>query len=51
MVRKSKLRFIVLGTIFVVLTAAADVMAIVGRPATTFTYAGVARRSVRRAYY
>jgi hypothetical protein len=51
MVRKSKLRFIMLGTVFVVLAVAADVMAIVGRPATPFSYAGVARRSVRRAYY
>lgn len=51
MVPKGKLGFIVLGTIFLVLTVAADVMAIVGRPATPFSYAGVARRSVRRAYY
>jgi hypothetical protein len=51
MVRKSRLGFIMLGAIFVVLAAAADVMAIVGRPATPFSYASVARRSVRRAYY
>jgi hypothetical protein len=36
---------------FVVLALAADVLAIVGRPATPMSYAGVARRSVRRATY
>jgi hypothetical protein len=30
---------------------AADVMAIVGRPATPVSYAGAARRSVRRGGY
>jgi hypothetical protein len=33
------------------LTLAADVLAIVGRPATPVSYAGVARRSVRRNVY
>ncbi|HEY7374070.1 MAG TPA: hypothetical protein VIF57_18055 [Polyangia bacterium] len=51
MVRKGKLRLIMLGTVFAALAVAADVMAIVGRPTTPFSYASVARRSVRRAYY
>jgi hypothetical protein len=32
----------------VVLTVAPEVLAVVGRPATPVSYAGVARRSVRR---
>ena len=33
-------------------TVAAEAMAVVGRPATPVSYAGVARRTVRRnAYY
>jgi hypothetical protein len=48
---KGKLGFILFSTIFIVLAAAADVMAIVGRPATSFGYTGLARRSVRRAAY
>lgn len=51
MVRKGKFRFILLSAIFVLLAAAADVMAIVGQPATPMSYAGVARRTVRRASY
>jgi hypothetical protein len=51
MVRKRKLGFVLLGAIFVVLGVAADVMAVVGRPATPMSYAGVARRTVRRASY
>jgi hypothetical protein len=31
-------------------TLAGDVLAIVGRPATPVSYAGAARRSVRRGY-
>jgi len=37
------------GAIFIAL--AADVLAIIGRPATPVSYAGVARRTVRRATY
>jgi hypothetical protein len=48
---KGKLAFILFSAIFIVLAVAADVRAIVGRPATPMSYAGVARRSVRRAYY
>ena len=51
MVPKGKLGVILFGAIFVVLAVAADVMAIVGRPATPMSYAGVARRTVRRASY
>jgi len=32
-------------------TLADDVLAIVGRPATPVSYAGAARRSVRRGYH
>jgi hypothetical protein len=32
-------------------TIAADVYAIIGRPLTPMSVAGVARRSVRRSYY
>jgi len=31
-------------------TIAGDVLAVVGRPATPVSYAGVARRTVRRSY-
>jgi hypothetical protein len=31
--------------------AGAEVMAVVGRPLTPVSYAGVARRTVRRSYY
>jgi hypothetical protein len=51
MVPKRKVRFILLAAIFVLLGVAADVMAIVGQPATPMSYAGVARRTVRRASY
>jgi len=33
------------------LTVADEALAIIGRPATPMSYAGVARRTVRRAYY
>jgi hypothetical protein len=49
--RKRKLGFIFVSAAFIVLTAAADVLAIVGRPATPVSYAGVARRTVRRSGY
>jgi hypothetical protein len=51
MVKKGRLRFILLSAIFGVLAVAADVMAVVGQPATPMSYAGVARRTVRRAAY
>jgi hypothetical protein len=42
-------------SIFLVLVGlvlvASDTYAIIGRPATPLSFAGVARRSVRRAYY
>jgi hypothetical protein len=54
-VHRFKLRLMLLSAILIVilivLALAADVMAIVGRPATPLSYAGVARRTVRRAYY
>ena len=39
------------GLVGVVLAVAQEVMAIVGRPATPVSVAGVARRSVRRNVY
>ena len=35
----------------IVIALAADLLAIVGRPATPVSYAGVARRTVRRGGY
>jgi hypothetical protein len=46
-----RLSFILFGAIMIVLAVAADVMAVVGRPATPMSYAGVARRTVRRNTY
>ena len=48
---RGKVTFILFGALFIVLAVAADVIAIVGRPATPMSYAGAARRSVRRAPY
>jgi hypothetical protein len=45
--RRHLLMFALTGLFF---TIAADVLAVVGRPATPVSYAGVARRTVRRAY-
>ena len=42
---------IMFGVVAVVLAFAQEVMAIVGRPATPVSVAGVARRSVRRNVY
>jgi len=35
----------------IVIVLATDALAIIGRPATPMSYAGVARRTVRRSYY
>jgi hypothetical protein len=43
--------FALLGLVLTVGSVASDVLAIVGRPATPLSYAGVARRTVRRATY
>lgn len=40
--------FTVLG---IFLTTVPDLLAVVGRPATPMSYAGVARRTARRGYY
>ena len=48
---RHKLRFILAGAALILLGAAAEVMAVVGRPATPVSVAGVARRSVRRNTY
>jgi len=48
----SKMVLIVLGGIGLLLVLADEVLAVVGRPLTPVSYAGVARRTVRRnAYY
>jgi hypothetical protein len=46
-----KLVFTVLVATAIVVSLAADLLAIVGRPATPVSYAGVARRTVRRGGY
>lgn len=43
--------FALLGLTLTSITIAADATAIIGRPATPMSYAGVARRTVRRGYY
>lgn len=50
---RSQRRLILMSFAFVglFLTIVPDVLAVVGRPATPMSYAGVARRSVRRATY
>jgi hypothetical protein len=48
---KAKRILMMLGVVGVMLVAAQEVLAIVGRPATPVSVAGVARRSVRRGYY
>ncbi|HMF43917.1 MAG TPA: hypothetical protein VKQ32_24760 [Polyangia bacterium] len=47
--RKLTLIAFAVGGIF--LTVAPDVLAVVGRPATPMSYAGVARRTARRSGY
>jgi hypothetical protein len=44
-------RIRVLAFVLLALTISSEAMAIVGRPATPMSYAGVARRSVRRGWY
>jgi hypothetical protein len=46
-----KLIFTALVATAIVVSLAADLLAIVGRPATPVSYAGVARRTVRRGGY
>jgi hypothetical protein len=41
----------VLGLTLAGITIANDVSAIIGRPLTPLSFAGVARRTVRRSYY
>lgn len=43
--------FALLGLVLTAGSIATDVFAIIGRPATPVSYAGVARRTVRRATY
>jgi hypothetical protein len=43
--------FVLLGLTLTSASIAADALAIIGRPLTPVSYAGVARRTVRRAYY
>lgn len=47
--RKSGLILFVAATVFV--TVAGEALAIIGRPLTPMSYAGVARRTVRRSAY
>jgi hypothetical protein len=46
-----KLTLIAFTVAGIFLTIAPDVLAIVGRPATPMSYAGVARRTARRSAY
>jgi hypothetical protein len=48
---KSKRILMLFGVVGVLLVAAQEVWAVVGRPATPVSVAGVARRSVRRNTY
>jgi hypothetical protein len=48
---KRKLGLILFAAVVAVLTLTADLLAIVGQPASPVSYAGVARRTVRRAAY
>ena len=48
----SKKVLILLGAVGLLLVLADEVLAVIGRPLTPMSYAGVARRTVRRnAYY
>ena len=47
----SKKIMIVLGAVGLLLVLADEVLAVVGRPLTPVSYAGVARRTVRRNTY
>jgi hypothetical protein len=47
----SKRVLAVLGAVGLFLVLASEVLAVVGRPLTPVSYAGVARRTVRRATY
>ena len=50
MTRKRRLSLILFAAAGLLVTLAGDVLAVVGRPATPVSYAGAARRSVRRGY-
>jgi hypothetical protein len=43
--------FALLGLVITGVSVADDALAVIGRPLTPLSYAGVARRTVRRAYY
>jgi hypothetical protein len=47
----SRARLLILVVLGVGVTLAGDAFAIIGRPLTPFSYAGVARRTVRRSAY
>jgi hypothetical protein len=49
--KRRKLGVILLVIVGLFVTVADDALAIIGRPLTPVSYAGVARRTVRRAYY
>jgi hypothetical protein len=51
MQRKGKRSLIMFAVVGMFVTVAAEVLAVVGRPLTPVSYAGVARRSVRRSAY
>jgi hypothetical protein len=48
---KRRLNLVLFALVGLFVTVSADVFAIVGRPATPVSYAGAARRSVRRHTY
>jgi hypothetical protein len=49
--RRRKFGVVLLVLVGLFVTVADDALAIIGRPLTPVSYAGVARRTVRRAYY
>jgi hypothetical protein len=51
MLMKYKRLLLLFGTLGVLIAFAQEVLAVVGRPATPVSVAGVARRSVRRNVY
>jgi len=48
---RHKLTLIAFAFLGTFLTIVPEVMAVIGRPLTPMSYAGVARRTVRRAHY
>jgi hypothetical protein len=51
MPKRRKLTLVSFAFLGVFLTVVPEVLAVVGRPATPLSYAGVARRTVRRSTY